>query len=264
MVDAKLLLSSVTRTEAPPPTEPLRAERLYEQAVLAITRSIQSGEFAPGANLPGEAELAQRYGVGRLVVREALRILGAKGLLALGQGKAARVQPPERWKLLDPLVVELRGHGTSLREVLDLRRMLEPSIAAAAAERATPEQLALLEETHARLRRRDPGRTRSQDNAIDLEFHVRLAEATGNLLLVNLLGPLHTLFLSARVAMNPYVPDTLERSHAAHQLVLDAVRAGDPTAAREAMETHLNEIVEDVALTERGLQADGKPLTSLV
>ena len=93
MLDAKLLLSSVTQSEAPP-TEPLRAERLYEQAVLAITRSIQSGEFSPGTYLPGEAELAQRYGVGRLVVREALRILGAKGLLALGQGKAARVQPP--------------------------------------------------------------------------------------------------------------------------------------------------------------------------
>ena len=66
-----MLLSDVSQIEAP--SKPLRVERLYEQAVLAITRSIQSGEFSPGTNLPGEAELAQRYGVGRLVVREALR-----------------------------------------------------------------------------------------------------------------------------------------------------------------------------------------------
>jgi GntR family transcriptional regulator, transcriptional repressor for pyruvate dehydrogenase complex len=248
-----MLLSSVSQIEAA--SKPLRVERLYEQAVLAITRSIQSGEFSPGTNLPGEAELAQRYGVGRLVVREALRILGAKGLVALGQGKAARVEPPERWKILDPLVVLLRGHGTTLRDVLDLRRMLEPSIAAAAAERATPEQLALLEQTHELLRHRDASRTRDEDNQIDLQFHIRLAEATGNVFLVNVLDPMHTLFLSARLAMNPYVPDTLERSHAAHQRILDAVRARNPEAAREAMEVHLAEIAEDIKQTERSLRA---------
>src|SRR5262245_10343958 len=123
--DATIRSVSVTVSVNPGPTEPLRVERLYEQAVLAIARGIQSGEFAPGTALPGEAELAQRYGVGRLVVREALRILGAKGLLALSQGKAARVEPPQRWKVLDPLVVLLREQGTTLREVLDLRRMLE-------------------------------------------------------------------------------------------------------------------------------------------
>jgi GntR family transcriptional repressor for pyruvate dehydrogenase complex len=229
---------------------PLRAERLYEQAVLAIARSIQTGEFAPGMTLPGETELAQRYGVGRLVVREALRILAAKGLLTLSQGKAARVEPPERWKVLDPLVVLMREQGTALRDVLDLRRMLEPVIAAAAAERALPEQLAALEAAHEDLRRRDAGRTKSVINQIDLQFHMRLAEATGNRLLVNVLEPLHTLFLSARVAMNPYVPDTLERSRAAHQRILDAVRARDPGAARRAMEAHLSEIAEDVAQTE--------------
>jgi GntR family transcriptional repressor for pyruvate dehydrogenase complex len=79
---------------------------------------------------------------------------------------------------------------------------------------------------------------------------MRLAEATSNRLLVNVLEPLHTLFLSARVAMNPYVPDTLERSRAAHQRILDALRARDPAAARQAMEAHLAEVAEDVAQTE--------------
>jgi DNA-binding FadR family transcriptional regulator len=137
--------------------------------------------------------------------------------------------------------------------------MLEPAIAAAAAERATPEHLEVLEATHEELRRRDrpgaPGRPRSVDNQIDLQFHMRLAEATGNQILVNVLEPMHTLFLSARVAMNPYVPDTLERSRAAHQRILDAVRAHDAAAASRAMETHLAEIADDVEQTERGLRA---------
>jgi GntR family transcriptional repressor for pyruvate dehydrogenase complex len=239
------------------PSQPLRVERLYEQAVLAIARGIQSGEFAPGAPLPGEADLAQRYGVGRLVVREALRILAAKGLLTLSQGKAARVEPRDRWKVLDPLVVLLREQGTTLRDVLDLRRILEPAIAAAAAERATPEHLAALAAKHEDLRRRDASRTRSMDNQIDLQFHMRLAEATGNQMLVNLLEPMHTLFLSARVAMNRHVPDTLERSRAAHQRILDAVEARDASAARRAMEVHLAEVADDVEQTERSLGAAG-------
>ena len=258
---AAVLSSNVNAS--PSPSQPLRVERLYEQAVLAIARGIQSGEFSPGTTLPGEAELAQRYGVGRLVVREALRILGAKGLLSLSQGKAARVEPPERWKVLDSLVVFLREQGTTLRDVLDLRQMLEPAIAAAAAERATPEHLALLEAAHEALRRRDASRTRTEDNQIDLQFHMRLAEAAANQILVNVLEPMHTLFLSARVAMNPYVEDTLERSRAAHQRILGAVRARDPTAARRAMEVHLAEVAEDVEQTEHSLRAAGRPPPSL-
>ncbi|MGH2350810.1 MAG: FadR/GntR family transcriptional regulator [Chloroflexota bacterium] len=239
-----------------PPVQ-LRVERLYEQVVLAIARSIQIGEYPSGTTLPGEAELAQRFGVGRLVVREAIRILGSKGLVTVSQGKAARVEPPERWKIVDPLVVLMREHGATQRDVLDLRHLLEPGIAAAAAERATPEQLAVLEATHENLKYRDsmgPDRSLSTLKEIDFQFHMHLAAATGNSLLVTMLEPLRTLLLSARLAMNPYVQDTVERSRAAHQRILDAVRARAPEAARRAMEDHLREIAADVEQTERGMR----------
>lgn len=238
---------------------PLRAERLYEQAVMAIARGIQRGDSPPGTTLPGEAELAQRFGVGRLVVREALRILAAKGLLTLSQGKAARVEPPERWNVVDPLVLLLRDQGETLREVFDLRRMLEPAIAAAAAERATPEQLASLAATHARLRRDGEAPPERPFEEVDLEFHTKLAAATGNQLLMTMLEPLGTLFRSARIAMSVYVPDTVDRSRAAHNRILEAVRARDPEAARRAMEAHLAEVAADLARTEEGLRAAPVP-----
>jgi DNA-binding FadR family transcriptional regulator len=234
---------------------PLRVERLYEQVTLAIARGIQRGQYPPGTTLPSEADLAQRFGVGRLVVREALRVLAAKGLLSLGQGKAARVEPQERWNVIDPLVLLLSDEGSTLREVFDLRRWLEPAIAAAAAERAAAAGLAALDAAHERLRRNGDPPAGKHFEEVDLDFHMKLAAATGNRLLLKVVEPLGTLFRSARVAMSVYVPDTVDRSRAAHQRILDAVHGRDPQAARAAMEAHLDEVAEDLARTEAGLRA---------
>src|SRR3712207_72595 len=81
------------------------AGRLHEGVVLQIARQITESSLEPGTVLPAEPELARRFGVSRTVVREAVRTLSSQGLIAVRHGSGMRVQPPDRWRYLDPLVL---------------------------------------------------------------------------------------------------------------------------------------------------------------
>lgn len=80
--------------------------RLYADVVQRIVTRIVAGEFSPGTTLGTEAEMCEQFGVSRTVVREALRILGQKGLVDVKHGSGTRVCPPERWDALDPLLID--------------------------------------------------------------------------------------------------------------------------------------------------------------
>src|ERR1700736_3092013 len=101
--------------------------RLHAHVVDALVPMIVSGELAPGSLLPTEPEMSARFGVSRSVVREALRVLGAKGLIEVRHGSGTRVTTPDRWDTLHPLVL------SALREA---SRVGEGEVAALAAERA--------------------------------------------------------------------------------------------------------------------------------
>lgn len=226
--------------------------RLHAHVVEALVPMIVSGELAPGSLLPTEPEMSARFGVSRPVVREALRVLGAKGLIDVRHGSGTRVTAPDRWDTLDPLVLRtLRKRGDTasvLHDLLEARSIIECEVAALAAERADESVNAALGEALVTMRSAldDPPRYVSGDTA----FHLTLLRAARNRVLERMTQPMHEL-LSYAQTLTDAIPGVLERALAEHEAIALAVARRDPAAAREAMREHLAHTQRDViSITE--------------
>ena len=160
------------------PTEPMR----HSAVVAHIGRRIVGGQFAPGEILPREEEFVEQLSVGRSVVREALRVLASKGLIESRQRRGTQVLPEGEWLQLDPDVLAWRMNEAPtarfLRDLVDLRAMIEPAASALAATRATNTELALIQSLARELQH-----TESNDQAFieaDMRFHRAVLEAAHN------------------------------------------------------------------------------------
>lgn len=220
----------------------LDTPNLTEQVVAALQRRVQAGEFAPARKLPSEGELVATYRVSRTVVREAISQLRARGLVETrrGIGTFARESRPA-----EPAFMLPRVDPATLSEVLallELRISLETEAAALAAKRATPAQIdrlrVLLDAIEAAA---DAG-----DDAADpdFEFHLTLAESTGNHFFPDLLRHLGRAIIprtriDSSAAAHQARGDYLRTVNREHQDIFRAVARSDSDAARAAMRTHL-------------------------
>src|SRR5688500_491622 len=121
--------------------------RLYEEVARDLGEAIARGRFATGDFLPTEQALAKEYGASRNVVREALKVLSARGMVEVLHGRGTRVAPRHQWQLLDQLVHLVREDRRVPHDLVELRRLLELEMAALAAERGSLEHCAAMAET---------------------------------------------------------------------------------------------------------------------
>jgi DNA-binding FadR family transcriptional regulator len=223
---------------------PLRRMNLVEEVVARLGRQIVSGDLAPGQSLAPEGQLSLEIGVSRTVVREAMRILGERGLVEVSQGRPPRVKPADPAHVVTSLSTFLQRGDHSLLHLIEVRCPLEARIAAIAAQRATPDQLAAMEQANRHL-----AEAKKLDDRIeaDLRFHDLLAESTGNPVFGLLLSPLANLMrLSRRQTLGR---TGAERAAAGHEKILAAVRRGDADAAGQAMLEHLAMAKQDLVST---------------
>ena len=205
-----------------------RTARRLEQAIL-------SGRLASGDQLPSEREISAEMGVSRSVVREALGRLASLGLVRSVHGSGTRVEAPSGKPIAAGYQILLRRGEVRLADVAAVRLPLETSIAAEAARRRGDDHLARLEAAQAALA--DPRGSLEAHVRADLDFHAILAEATGNPLFGIVLTPIQELLIETRRRTVGRHGAALAHDH--HARILDAVRAGDPVAAAEAMRAHL-------------------------
>lgn len=196
--------------------------------------------------LPSEAELGERLGVSRTVLREALKHLQAQGLVVLAQGRRARVRPADPQAAIESLDVLLRRSEGSLLQLVEVRRPLEAEIVEIAARRATPEALA---EAEAAIAEQESAPTLEGRIDADLRFHRALAKATGNPVFVLLLDALAGLMRASRRKSLGKYGNRVPVEH--HREILAAIRRRDPAAARAALLGHLG-------LNERHLREEAK------
>lgn len=221
----------------------IRTSRLYEQIVEQIEKSVRDGLLKPGDQLPAERELAQQFGVSRTAVREAVKTLAEKGLVEAYSGRGTFVTGNRQRGMrqsLDRLVDS--GDPQSSNYLVEVREIIEPEFSALAATRIDEQHLALMREAIAVMDRsmHDP------DAFIeaDLDFHLSLAEAVANPIILALLDSIVAVLREQRSSIFG-VEGGPERGQFHHKRILEAIEKRDPVLAREAMRTHLHQVRED-------------------
>lgn len=226
-------------------------DNLVEEVVSRLRAHILSGQLAAGDVLPSEGKLAESFRVSRTVVREAMRTLSAQGLVLISQGKRASVKPANPEAAIASLDVLFSRSTGSLAHLTEVRRPLEIEIAGLAAERATDEQLAALEQANA-----DLAAASTLESAVeaDVRFHRLLAEATGNPIFALMLETIAQLLKESRRRTIAASGQQLALDE--HRRILATVERRDPQAAREAMATHLRLVKRDLTQAETALNTD--------
>ena len=225
----------------PPPRQSQHARIVSDLGLRIVT-----GALEPGARLPGEATLLAEYGVSRPVLREAVRVLVAKGLVLSRQRAGAIVRPRNEWHLLDPDVlywlIQSQPQGDFVETLLTVRRIFEPAAAAIAARSASDEALQGIAQAYAGM---EAARTPQDLLEPDLAFHRRIAEATNNDLLAYI-GNMLSLALRESIKLSSLHPNTHELSLPRHKAILTALLARDPLAAHQASLVQLKETRDDI------------------
>ncbi len=240
----------------------MRHKRLYPSVALhgqvahEIGQQIVSGAIAEGDFLPREAELAAHHKVSRQAVREALKVLAAKGLVSSRRRAGTSVLPRTQWNLLDPDVLAWHPPGSItpefLNDLIELRRLIEPGAAAFAAARSNHERTARLKAALEGMRANMGDVGGFYDH--DTEFHAALFAASGNSLL-DRLGDVISAVLQTSFDIQSKTRPSFVLAVEQHATVVAAIEARDPAAAERAMEAILavahHEVAEITRRTRR-------------
>lgn len=219
--------------------QPITRRALHQQVAESLRELIVEGKFQRGDALPPERELAQRFGVSRATVREALRTLQMWGLVEARQGGGNFVCAPSIEHIITPLSTIIQHNRQLQEELMDARFIFEPSVCWLAAQRRTESDLALIDSILERQRRRvEQGELAVEE---DSAFHLALAEATHNQVVPRLIETINDLLLESRLR-SLRTPDRPRRSLEGHLRIAAALRAGDADTARQAMRDHISEI----------------------
>jgi GntR family transcriptional regulator, transcriptional repressor for pyruvate dehydrogenase complex len=205
---------------------------------------VVSGGLEPGERLPPERELCARLGVSRTVVREALNLLEARGLISIEHGRGAVVSGGNTNAVRDALGVILRVRPKVLWELLEMRAILEVGISGLAAERATVEDTDAMRAELERMAALIDAPEGYVD--ADVEFHALLARAARNEVLLTMLEPIVDLLRASRRVSASRRPGSALRALGEHEEILRRVEAGDAEGARREMRAHLANTVRDI------------------
>lgn len=217
----------------------IRKPNRTKQVVSALGRRIVSGDFITGNLLPSETELEREYAVSRTVIREAVKILSAKGLVTVRQRHGTSVNSREQWSWLDAELITWLSLGRIAKEELfafsEVRRIIEPEAAALAAQRATDKQRQQILNAYERMV--SDQAEAEQAVAADKAFHLAILEATQNPVLQSLRQAIEAIF----DAVFPYTVNAFAHNLENHAEVARAIARGDSDAARAHMSVLLTE-----------------------
>jgi GntR family transcriptional regulator, transcriptional repressor for pyruvate dehydrogenase complex len=214
-----------------------RLVAVTDKAIERLKVMISSGELRPGQRLPREPDLAASLGLSRSSLREAVRALSLVRVLDVRQGDGTYVSDLSAESLLDTLsfIVELQ-HDSSVLELLEVRRILEPAASARAAGKMDERDLADLERILQLVTTESPVAELVQ---ADVEFHRAITVASGNSVLASLIESLSSSTQRARVWRGITQEGALSRTLAEHRAIFEAIRAGNPELAQMWSTIHI-------------------------
>jgi DNA-binding FadR family transcriptional regulator len=221
--------------------------KVHGAVVRRLGALILGGRFPPGDALPREEELATLFAVSRTSLREAVKVLSAKGLLEARPRTGVRVRPRDDWNLLDPAVLswhpDLTGDRDLMRSLIETRRVIEPPAAAMAARRASAAELARIEAACLGIEAAYPADPAAGIDA-DVAFHRAVIDASANIVLARLGGAIEAALRAVFAATSRMMDGD---GVAAHREVLERIRLRDAAGAAGAM----NRLI-DIAAADLG------------
>lgn len=219
--------------------KPIKKAKVYEEIVAKIKDMVEKGRFKSGDQLPVERELAEVFRVSRSSVREALRSLESQGFIESRQGDGTYIARQPAESLVRPLASVILTEKDDQMELFEMRRMIEPDLAYLAAERATEEEIAMMEKVLTLQQEQiDRG---DYETDVDRNFHYIMARAARNKALLRITDNIIDLLAESR---DQYlqVEGRPQKSILRHREVLEAIRARDPERAEKCMLEHLVDI----------------------
>jgi len=223
----------------PIPFGTVTREALPDQIAARVVALITERHLKPGDRLPPERELAQAMGVSRSSLREALRALSVLGVTEMRHGDGTYLTALDPDALMRPFGLVMALNDGQLRELFEARRVIEPALAALAAERIDEPVLEAL-----RVCMHESAEAVHDEEAfmrIDLELHGLIARAASNSILWHVIGSISGMGLASRRRTNP-LPGLREQSVEDHRAIVAALEAHDPEAAAAAMLRHLENV----------------------
>ena len=220
--------------------QPIKPKKVSAQIAEQIRNSILAGEFAPGDKLPPERELAEMFGVSRPSVREALNVLSSSGLVMSYQGGGTVVMSLMEMSSANPLSELIRVQQGRALDVIEVRKCMESWTAWYAAERALPDDIRRMDEIIAGMKHNLDLKQPSED--LDANLHIVIARATHNVVWLNLMQSIFDAMKEFQQTVWRAVYLTLEDHqllYEHHNSIVQAIKARDPQAARDAMIHHL-------------------------
>ena len=213
--------------------------RLYESVIEQIMILIKNEELKPGDQLPPERELAEKLSISRGSLREAFRVLESRGLIKSKPGGGRFIRELKKDSSIHAENIILSLEKSSILELLEAREIFEVKIVKLAAQRATIEDINLIEEVLKKMRKEELKDDKKAES--DTEFHLAIASASRNFVFVNIIK-LHLDLLKETRGKTWKIPGRREKQFQEHQAILEAIIERDSKKAGKAMLKHLRTV----------------------
>lgn len=234
--------------------ERIRRVSVVDSVVEAMLQAIQDGRFTPGHKIPSERVLTQEFGVSRTALREAFQKLEQLGKITIRQGDGTYLNDPASVKLFDDISLAFELGEAGMNQYLEARESLELSAVRLAVERATAEDVALLEQ----ILKEQAENLNDPDTfkELDFKFHQALLSAAKNSVLMKLWSSITPLIQEQLVKVH-HIPGMLERAFKHHKKIVEAISRDEPTKAQNVIREHLGMVRGDL-LTKMSMEISSK------
>lgn len=222
--------------------------RISDQVLKELKRIIAQGNFAAGDKFYSENELMSLLNVGRSSIREAIRLLEVAGLVKVQHGKGIFISDPEQDGQL-AFAAWLRENETTLTEHFEIRLILDPKAAAAAAVKADAGNIQKLKNICEQFEVVAGNGNTADMIKIDEQFHLQLAKCTRNRILYMMMKTMTQSFPEGWIS-SLHVPGRIQKTVVEHRKIVEAIEAGDARLAEHRMEKHLVNALNDIRSTK--------------
>jgi GntR family transcriptional repressor for pyruvate dehydrogenase complex len=224
----------------------VKSKKVYQHVVEQIQVMVMNGELKKDDKLPTERDLAEELGVSRTSIREALRSLEMIGLVESRQGEGNFIGGNIKSNFFEPLSVMFMLNQGNPRDILELRMVIEVEAASLAAQRVNNEDRTKdIKELNNLMKRLREASNEEESKSIDLQLHYKIAEITGNYLIMMLLNTISSLmetFVESARGMILVDPENREKLLNEHQSIVDSISEGDSEKSIKSMREHLDTI----------------------